>query len=175
MASRSYIFDGDKVSYPVPNTMDIVAYGSVRCWLTRFVKRGQDFSDWTIFLMYIDASNYIAAYGNAGLNSITVRYRVAGANFDLTFTPDAWDFDTWLDFGCSWGTPSGYLKAYWQGSLVGTAVPVTSTIAASDSTLYLGNWTTGQRPLLGRMDQFELYSSELPATEFSRFTSERFE
>ena len=173
MSQTSYLMDGDKKQWTLPNAAQAVKTGSVMTWITRKAVRGEDADDWAIFNAYVDADNYIAMFGNKNANTVTARYRVGGTNYDVTFTPDAWTVNSWIDVGCSWSAPNGYLRAYWEGAEVGTAILLPTAISTASATLYQ-NWIDSTKPLFGLMDQFLFYQVQMPAADFARYTTARF-
>ena len=173
MPSRSWCSTGGTLSYSVEAITNISLKGSVMHWIAPYHLRGSNGDDLRIFTLYIDASNYVAFYFDAGANTVTVRYRVAAVNYDLSFTPDAWTYDSWIDVGASWNAPNGFLKAYWEGTEVGTPVFLRSGISTSTGNLYLGN-SDNTKQFIGRRDRFDLWEAEMLASDFERFTVKRF-
>ena len=173
MPSNSLISDGDVHYITDTLVQNCLATGSVMHWMTRYSAQGQDYSDWAIFLIKVDANNYIGAWGNSGASTVTVRYRVGGVNYDVTFTPSAWTVDDWIAFGCSWNAPGGYLRVYWDGTEVGTPIALPSAISTASATIYYG-WEDNTKPLFGRRDRFDLYDREMSSADFSRFVTQSF-
>ena len=171
--STSHITNGDSIYYTLPDVVNQMVGGSFMHWIAPHHLQGVNQDERYIVQLYEDASNYIAMFFDNAANTVTMRYRVGAINYEVTFTPDAWTWDDWHSVGGSWQAPNGYLKAYWDGVLVGTPILLSSAISATSATLYMG-YNDATKQFIGRRDRFDLFDRQLPTSEFVRFHTERF-